>query len=1754
MMKTIDNQYEAIESLGIGGMGEVFKVVDINDNSIKALKILKPDLISELDWFKEEFNILTQLRHPYLVRVYNFGMENDNNPYYTMDLMPGGDIKIKAENCPLDEFYKLALMSLSALDYIHSRNIIHGDLKPSNILFDELGNLRLVDFGLAVHLKSDRSRSSGTLEFASPEIIKHGKLSSRSDLYSLGLVLYELLFDKPLLKGTTSQILAYKLNKPVELPEFPVDKGGDNLRQVINRLLENDPEKRYQVAGEVSAIIENLYHASAPEGKLANDRLPVSVMSDTSRDYFERASFCGRNEEFKALKKAYSRLSEGENSIYYLSGESGVGKSRLAEQFKYDIQMEGCYFVQSVCTPGDDQPLAPIRKLIEQLFILFDPDYSIFKTLGDEVKRLFPEIFQDIHGEQDVNRGKQRLFYNLQKYIEQICSDNSLVLLVEDLQYADSVTIEFINLISQSSKSSYRPAGNGFLLILTSQIIPDESHWDFTKSARHIILKPADSELWDEFLHNLFGDFKPPADFSEKLYHETGGNFFFAEELLKSLADGRALIRSEGFWKLETEKLTDFPLPGSVKEAISHRLSYLGLNYRAIVEQATVMDTLFKPADLLELSGFSDKDNELLDELILLRVFRRQNGSLQFLHNQVKDVAYNSLRSDKKIKLHYQAAIYFEKRKANPEYLAAQFLAAGEKGKAYKYLCQSAENAVGIFGWSQAANYYKQIIELIADWPEAPKSARFDALSGQARALMFIDPKAAEKLFEDIQLEAVKTDFSSKNSASALVLQAENYQHLGENEQALKLYDKAINFSSEYEDAPDWSNILGEAYMGFGWVKSKLGELDQAVKSYFKALDYFIENPERMCRVLSYIGIGYARKGDFDGALDYYNRSLTVCRENNYKWPAMQLYGNIGNVYNAKGEHDEALEHYKKSLAIALEISDKRIEGINFLNIGHIYNHLDQRVKALDYFQKALQIQKTIGDRGSEAINYNNLAETYFNLGQLKRAFDYSIKGIELAKEIKEPRIELANLKGLADVYLSIGDTDNAYENIETALTLAEKLNDDQQKTWVLAIKAEIQFERGDIDDSQKSLSDALAAKPEHTGLKARLLMAKALVNLKTNDLLSAEQSISTVSQLEMPMSFKSACHHLKALYLFKKDKHKSNLHKAETEILTAFGHAEKYGPAGEKPKCLMTLSRIKRSLGEKYENYINQANNLASGYCAGWPSQTQGRYLSNFKPIDESKVLVGQGRDKPLRDKDMKVHMEKSSREKRLEALFEASKTVNSIHELDPLLNQVMDLMLSNLEADRGFIMLKDNGDEKNGSLEPMIARNLDKENIVGEDTISRSTIDDVFNSGEPLLLNIAPGEQTDRESVIDFHITSIMCAPLKAKDRATGIVYIDTRATNRVFDNDDLDFLLSFCNLAAIAIENARLTGRLTDRNVYLQKQVEKSSSFKNIIGRSSPMQRVFRMAESVAVSDATVVITGESGTGKEILAKAIHYSSLRKKARFIPIDCGALPESLLESELFGHKKGAFTGAISDRIGLFEEADNGTVFLDEITNTSQTFQVKLLRVIQEGEFRRVGDVKSRRIDVRILAATNKDLKTEVEAGNFREDLYYRINVVNILLPPLKERKEDIPILADYFLENICNKMKMPKKSITSKAIDYLVNYHWPGNIRQLENIIERMVIFSKGEFIDASDLPHEIKSMFDSMPIENKTQFNVPSTKVELKAAKCQLDRLFLVGLMEQAEGNVMKAAQISGTDRTQLHHMLNKYNLNSVDFKKD
>jgi len=336
-----------------------------------------------------------------------------------------------------------------------------------------------------------------------------------------------------------------------------------------------------------------------------------------------------------------------------------------------------------------------------------------------------------------------------------------------------------------------------------------------------------------------------------------------------------------------------------------------------------------------------------------------------------------------------------------------------------------------------------------------------------------------------------------------------------------------------------------------------------------------------------------------------------------------------------------------------------------------------------------------------------------------------------------------------------------------------------------------------------------------------------------------------------------------------------------------------------------------------------------------------------------------------------------------------------------------------------------------------------------------------------------------------------------------------------------------------------------QLRQENVLLKRTLGLSHQFSNIIGRSAAMLEVFKMIETIARTNSTILITGESGTGKGLVAQAVHFHSLRREKPMVSLNCGAMPEALLESELFGHMRGAFTGADSNKKGLLEVAEKGTIFLDEIGEMSGVMQVKLLRVLQERKFRRVGGLEELTADIRVVAATNQDLEKAVADGRFREDLFYRINVIPIALPPLRERREDIPLLAEHFLVKYAEQMQKPVTGISRPAMELLMRHDWPGNIRELENILERAVALEATPTVLVESLPPTIRAGAVRSS-GNPAAVEIPETGFDLEAHVQSIERGYLAEALQRAGGVQVKAAELLGMSFRSFRYYVKKYNL--------
>ena len=476
------------------------------------------------------------------------------------------------------------------------------------------------------------------------------------------------------------------------------------------------------------------------------------------------------------------------------------------------------------------------------------------------------------------------------------------------------------------------------------------------------------------------------------------------------------------------------------------------------------------------------------------------------------------------------------------------------------------------------------------------------------------------------------------------------------------------------------------------------------------------------------------------------------------------------------------------------------------------------------------------------------------------------------------------------------------------------------------------------------------------------------------------------------------------------------------------------------------------------------------------------------------------------------------------LQALYDIAQVLNTISDIDSLMERIMDIAIQTVNAERGFLVLTDPTNEKEISVRT--ARNIAPEAALSADDISRSIVLGAIESQQGVLTIDA---QTDprfagAESVIFNQIHAVMSVPFLLRGRIVGAIYLDSRNRREGFTDESLTFLKAFSNLCAIAIDNARLMLNLRDENYQLRTEVQRTYQFKEIIGNSRKMQDIFDMLNKIITSDITVLLEGESGTGKELVARALHYNGARRDKPFIAQFCGNLSETLLESELFGHKRGAFTGAVSDKKGLIEIADGGSFFLDEVADIPPSVQAKLLRVLQDGEFRRVGDTEVRKVDVRIISATNKSLTKQVESGNFREDLFYRLNVISMCLPPLRERDGDLPLLVQHFLAKHLKDAEGKQKRILPEAIRIIERYHWPGNVRELENAIERAIVLAGDRDITPDELI-------------------IPRVSKPMTGAKSLKDneREFVLKTLEDYSGNKTKTASALGVSLRWLHYKL-------------
>jgi len=486
------------------------------------------------------------------------------------------------------------------------------------------------------------------------------------------------------------------------------------------------------------------------------------------------------------------------------------------------------------------------------------------------------------------------------------------------------------------------------------------------------------------------------------------------------------------------------------------------------------------------------------------------------------------------------------------------------------------------------------------------------------------------------------------------------------------------------------------------------------------------------------------------------------------------------------------------------------------------------------------------------------------------------------------------------------------------------------------------------------------------------------------------------------------------------------------------------------------------------------------------------------------------------------------------LNALLKISRVVHAIRDLNELQRQLLDLIFEIVPAGRGAILLSDKEGQQFNSMFAQ-TRQAGQGQLV---KVSRTVARQVLEQGVAILGSDVPGsdELREVESLAASQVRSLLCVPLTVFQQVIGCIYLDSDSLTNRFQEEHLQLVAAIAGISAVALENARRLHWLEQENERLTVEISQERS---LVGEGERMKEVYQFLKRAAPTDSTVLIEGESGTGKELAARALYRNGPRAGKPFVAINCSAIPETLLESDLFGHERGAFTGAAALKKGRLEVADGGVVFLDEIGELAPTLQVKLLRVLQEREFERVGGIHPIKVNIRLIAATNCNLEQAVRDGSFRQDLYYRLAVLKVRMPALRDRKEDIPMLVRHFVQKHAKRCKVNARPISREALARLVNYDWPGNVRELENAIERALVLASSDVILPEDLP---ESLLERPPLPEMTEAKY---HVAVKELKKQL----ILDAVEQTQGSYADAARILGVHPNYLHRLIRNLELKEI-----
>lgn len=1496
--------YEILKTIQTTSSIGLYEIKDLDTGKELALKTsLDPNAQDINQRLKREFHFLRKTSHPNIVTVHDGGSQ-DGCFYIVEELVPGQPIT-RCITGYTDEVFEAVAQILDALGFLHGQELIHHDLKPDNIFYvKEKKRVKILDFGFAEEIYSSENIPKGSIGYVAPEIIKGIQASPRTDLYSFGVIFYELLTSKnPFFIDSKPESpfsgLKYQFTSQPPPPSSFNPTIPRKLDKLILQLLSLDPYFRPGSAAEVREQID-LIRGIPETGRAQKAKRTIfKDFNPQTLPFVGRTDILARFKSnlFNMLNPAPETAPASSGLIF--RGETGIGKTRIFLEFRFLSQMEGVRVQLATASSG--------RSLYEMLAQLVD-----FNTPENPINKF--AIYEELT--------RQMVKYAAKKKIPH-------VLIVDDLDNYAEFDIGLFRYLSFNS-------GRLKMLVIGGATNLPEVLKDVTTIEIPALSREESAHLVGYVLG------KSTSTIADLIYEKSSGNPLILVEILKELvATG------------DTARVKDILVPGRARQVFAPIIEKLKDDELSLMEVFSLYQgspsSQFLQIVFSDLTKNSDDERyfHALHSLKMRGLVRPGTDSNFSLANRiVAEMIVAGMGELKKKELHKIIAMKIEGFLPVDESvfnLAHHYAEANVRDKAFHYSRLAAEKARKLGNTLQAVKYLASALDHI---PELAKHQERLELARKAGEWEFElgNFGQAEKYFSTaLKIINENADKIADQETCLLSLYRSLgciYQRMVDHKKAIDFFKNVKSLSANTKNTAEHGELLAD------WAYSliSLDEKKDATKLLDSARVLAEEqaNKKLLAKIFYYYGIIASNELDFEKARHYTQQALDLYDASKNLQGVALMYYMLAEIEKDLNNVEAAIDYYEKGIKQQENISDVYGLFVSLTNSACLLNDVSQCAEAKNKLEKALIYGQSIGIEAWLANVYNNLHESYLNLADWQKALESSESALTIQNTYNDVEGSFITYNSTTHLMLLRGELNQAKESFKKTGEIINHLPDPNVTSVIsyLNNQSRILLSENKIDKVRESVTQSLikARRGGH-----RLLPEVYIIISQFYEQLQDYGRMLIYSQKALNRSRKKTKYYAiglrqtaKALFFTGNmvDAFK-NLEEA-IKILKAIDHKFEVAItmrdlsylkilAIEKGMKLGTLSlvqdlnhadRIFTELGAKMEQEQTEKlkNSIISSLLTRISAKTQTSYLSVFHQLSE---------------------------------------IVNSMINEDDFAERALDLVISMTGAERGLLFLT--GHE--AKLRLASGRNIDRKTLNDARDIARSIIDATVSEAAPIIsLDAANDERfRNRESVLLNNIRSILCVPLKTRDEILGTIYLDSRLTSNLFFEDDKEFIMATANLLASTMEKSRMFKRFMEESIVLEGKVLMDIGRPYIIGTSKTMKECYEKAASVAKTDTNVLLTGETGTGKDIIARMIHTKSKRRNNLFLSINCGVLPETLFESTLFGHRKGAYTGATSDRKGAFETATGGTIFLDEINSATPSIQTKLLEAIESKIIRRL-------------------------------------------------------------------------------------------------------------------------------------------------------------------------------------------------------